>query len=279
MPPRSGIVRVGLVATAALLVVACKKAAPPAPAIHELVVHTADYAFTAPDTVPAGLTRIVSINSGPSLHHVTMVRLDSGYTLDSLLGALAHPGPLPSWAHFEGGPNFPIPGDTGAATMLLEAGNYAMICVIPDSLGAPHFTHGMAHALVVTPNPAPVAAEPDADLEVRLSDYAFTLSSDVTAGDHTIRVLNDGPQEHEMVVVQLDSGKTVQDVSTWVTTGMKGPPPGRPIGGIAPMSPGGRNVVTLHFAPGDYGFLCFVPDAHDGKAHSDHGMMKQIHVS
>jgi len=36
--------------------------------------------------------------------------------------------------------------------------------------------------------------------------------------------------------------------------------------------------VDLDLAPGEYGLLCFLPDAKDGKPHFVHGMHKQITV-
>ena len=41
---------------------------------------------------------------------------------------------------------------------------------------------------------------------------------------------------------------------------------------------GTSGVFTADLAPGDYGLICFVPDAKDGKPHLMHGMMKQITV-
>jgi len=37
-------------------------------------------------------------------------------------------------------------------------------------------------------------------------------------------------------------------------------------------------VFTADLAAGDYGFICFVPDAKDGKPHMMHGMMQQFAV-
>jgi hypothetical protein len=35
----------------------------------------------------------------------------------------------------------------------------------------------------------------------------------------------------------------------------------------------------MEFTPGEYGMLCFIPDAKDGKPHIAHGMMKQFTVN
>ena len=47
-------------------------------ATHTATVYAKDYAFEAPDSIPAGLTTFHLVNEGPNLHHVQLVRLDSG---------------------------------------------------------------------------------------------------------------------------------------------------------------------------------------------------------
>ena len=37
-------------------------------------------------------------------------------------------------------------------------------------------------------------------------------------------------------------------------------------------------VAQLPLAAGDYAFICFVPDAKDGKLHVEHGMAKQFRI-
>jgi len=93
-----------------------------------------------------------------------------------------------------------------------------------------------------------------------------------------IKVENAAAQPHEVPLVQLAPGKTIEDVGKWVFD-MKGPPPGKPIGGIPAFVPGKHSFFEADLAPGDYGMICFVPDAKDGKPHVQHGMMKQFKIS
>jgi len=60
---------------------------------------------------------------------------------------------------------------------------------------------------------------------------------------------------------------------------MEGPPPGAPVGGTTPMAQGEQNIITVDLSPGEYGLVCFVPDAKDGKPHAMHGMMTQFTVA
>ena len=74
------------------------------------------------------------------------------------------------------------------------------------------------------------------------------------------------------------SGKTIQDVGKWAGS-MKGPPPAKPIGGIPAFMPGKNTYFEVNLPPADYGLICFVPDAKDGKPHVAHGMSQQFKIS
>src|SRR5687768_9217412 len=76
-----------------------------------------DFKFDAPDAIPAGLTEFRFLNKGPALHHMALLKLSGGKTVDDLTAALSKPGPLPAWAEEVGGPNAPGPGMEANATM------------------------------------------------------------------------------------------------------------------------------------------------------------------
>jgi hypothetical protein len=113
---------------------------------------------------------------------------------------------------------------------------------------------------------------------ITMKDYGFELSKPLTPGRHTFLVTNAGPQAHELALVKLAPGKTIEEVAHWAEGGMKGPPPGEPIGGVVGLDQGGRGTFTADMEAGNYGLICFVPDAKDGKPHLAHGMMKNIKV-
>lgn len=253
----------------------------PPPAVPVVTFTAADYAFQGPDTIPSGVVTLRLVNHGPSLHHVQMMQLGEGKTFDSLMAALRDPGPPPAWARLVAGPNPPAPGDSSELTETLRPGNYAVICVVPDERGVPHLAMGMARPLVVAPAAAGADApvEPTAHVQVTLSDYDFALSAPLAAGTRTLRITNAGPQPHEMFIAKLDSGVTAQQLVEWVHGGMHGRPPARPLGGASGFLPGEHVFVTLTLTAGDYALLCFLPDAHDGREHVMHGMVKQIRVS
>jgi len=278
----SRVAPLGVFAALALAAGCAKKEAAPVAQAgpNHVIVTAADYAFQAPDSITAGLEMFHLVNKGPSIHHLVIIQMDSGKTLGDFVTALKNPGPPPAWAHFLGGPNAvpPTGVDTSVAYLTLAAGNYAMICMVPDSAGVPHVMHGMARALTVTPSAATPAAAPEPDVTIHLKDYDFVITGNLTAGTHNIRVVNDGPQPHEMVIAALAPRKKAMDVVKWVDAGMKGMPPGKPMGGASPMEPSASETITVTFAKGNYGLMCFLPDAKDGKEHAAHGMVKDITV-
>jgi hypothetical protein len=236
-----------------------------------------DFKFDAPDVIPAGLTEFRFLNKGPAIHHMQILKLTKGKTFADLSAALKNEGPPPTWMKEIGGPNAPAPGAESNATLMLEPGNYAIICFV-DIGGAPHFTKGMVKSLRVTSSTDAVAPAPTPDVTATLFDYNFKLSSPVVAGTHIVKVQNTGSQPHEVELVVLAPGKAAKDFIAWAGGGMKGPPPAKPIGGVAGLEPGMSQSFTANFTPGNYAFICFLPDRKDGKPHFAHGMVKDFSV-
>jgi uncharacterized cupredoxin-like copper-binding protein len=250
-----------------------------APASPQLVhVKAADFKFDMPTSVPAGPVNFHLMNEGKQLHHAMVVRLEDGKTVKDLAEAMKTEGPPPPWLKFVGGPNGIAPGATASSTLLLTPGQYAVVCMIPGTDGVPHMAKGMVQGFEVA-GPVSQAVLPVATDTVHLKDYGFQSARPISAGSHSILVVNDGPQVHEMVLLKLMPGKTVKNFGDWATTGgMKGPPPAMPIGGAGLMEPGGSSLVSVDLTPGEYGYICFVPDSKDGKLHLMHGMLAQFTV-
>lgn len=244
---------------------------------HEFTIYARDFAFDAPDSVPAGITTIHLINKGTELHHVDLIRLSGGHTMADLGKAMASNGPPPTWATSVGGPNSPVPGGTASATLDLAPGSYAMVCFIPSADGVAHVMKGMSRPLTVT-GPDVASPLPKSNVTVTLRDYSFDISRPLAAGHQVIRIHNAAMQDHELFLVRLAPGKTVQDLTAW-TEKMTGPPPAMPLGGVTALAPGRENEISVDLTPGQYGLVCFLPDLHDGKPHYAHGMTKAFTVS
>ncbi len=258
-------------------------AAPVATSVEPTVVTITakDFAYDAPDTISAGVVTLKLVNQGPELHHVQLMRLDDGKTVADLTEGLKQmkPGsPPPPWIHDVAGPNSPIPGGEQSLTQQLEPGNYVIICMIPSADHVPHAMKGMLRALTVVPATGATAPLPTADITVGMTDYAWEVTPAITAGKHVIKLTNSAEQSHEMFIAQLAPGKTVAEMAAWAEN-PQGPPPGKPIGGISGMPKGGEVYLPVDLTPGEYGLLCFLPDAKDGKPHIAHGMLKQFTVN
>jgi hypothetical protein len=241
---------------------------------NSLMIMAQEFTFDAPDTVPAGFTRVSLMNHGAEAHHAVIVRLDSGHVAGELLDALAK-NRVPAWAVFLGGPNASMQGISETAVELTP-GNYVLICLIPSADGVLHVAKGMVRNLVVKEAAVQTVA-PTADLTITLNDYAFKKSAPLTAGAHVIRVDNAAEQPHELLLVRLEPGKTIQEFAEWAEK-PQGPPPGTPVGGTTPQSQGTSNYVFADITPGEYGLVCFVPDVKDGKLHLVHGMIEQFKI-
>jgi hypothetical protein len=248
------------------------------PATRTATVHAKDFAFVAPDTIPAGWTTFHFVNDGPNLHHLQMVRLDSGKTASDFAAAMAKPnGPPPAWVVFVGGPNAPNPGSFSHGAFNLQPGNYVMLCLVDTPDHTAHVKKGMLHAFTVTAATA-AGAEPASDASVALADYAFTVTGTLGAGHHTIKVTNNGPQPHEIELVKFQPGKGMKELAAWAAS-LQGPPPADAIGGVAGLMNGGSGTFDVDLSTGNYAFLCFFPDAKDGKTHLEHGMVKEFKVN
>jgi uncharacterized cupredoxin-like copper-binding protein len=241
-----------------------------APATMRIVAR--DFGYDLPATVPAGPTRLTLVNHGRELHHAQLLRLEQGKTLKDL-ATLPPDGPPPSWLVPLGGPNAVGPGDSSSVIQSLAPGEYAVICVIPGADNQPHLSKGMAAGFQVTEPGNAIARMPAADATIRMLDYGFAPAAPLDAGDRVIRVVNDGPQVHELVMAKLAPGKTAHDYLAWSESGFAGPPPARFVGGVVGLVPGRDALFPVTLEAGNYLLICYVPDARDGKPHVAHGML------
>jgi uncharacterized cupredoxin-like copper-binding protein len=265
----------GLAAIPAAIGILALRSSPLPPTV---AVTATDYALAAPDTLREGAVRFQLTNRGKEFHHLWVVRLEQGKTLDDFRTALSAGGPFPAWARSLGGPNAPAPeGGEANATLVLAAGRYLLLCGIPGPDGIPHLMKGMIRPLTVVPG-ADAAGVPRADITMSLRDYSFVLSGQMAAGRRVIEVRNDGAQTHEVELVRLAPGKSVHDVLAWVEK-PAGPPPGMPLGGVSPLARGGVATFEVNLPPGRYGMICFLPDVKDGKPHHEHGMIQEFEVA
>jgi hypothetical protein len=239
--------------------------------------------FQAPDTIDAGLTTFRFANHGDDIHYAHAVRLDSSRTVPEFLAAYANAvrtaGPRPTYITRSGGPGGTAPGDTWAVTHMIEPGHYVWICPVDGPDGMPHFANGEARTFVVRAAAAnaPKVTPPQASGVIRLVNYGFSVDAPLKAGHHTLRVINDGPDPHDLVMMKLEPGKTVEDLRSWLRE-PNGPPPFTGMGGVAVLAAGMDAYFDTDLTAGNYALICMAT-AQDGRTHIEHGMSQQIAVN
>ncbi|HEX6658786.1 MAG TPA: hypothetical protein VF065_11925, partial [Ilumatobacter sp.] len=166
-----------------------------------------EYHFEVPTNVPAGATRLELVNDGAEPHHAQLFEFADGATISDLTRALGTGDPAAAleFGSFLGGTALVSPGTRSQADAVveLEPRRYALICLVPDPDGTPHLAHGMLRPFDVVEHDDP-ASPPDADLDVRLIDYAFEMPETID-GDATLAITNASRDEpHEMVFLRAD---------------------------------------------------------------------------
>ena len=238
------------------------------------VFEAKDFQFEGPEVLSGGVMKLQLDNHGTTLHHLQLLRLDRGKTPEDFFKALeAKPEQFPSWSHFVGGPNAVVPNAQTTATVDLKPGWYVLLCLIPDKTGKPHFQQGMVKTLQVTESQKSHPAEPPAGITIGQMDFGFLVADQIRRGPATIKVHNQGTQPHELVLVQLQSGRTIKDFAT-----DESGTTGKFIGGITGLDQGGKGLFEAEFHSGRYGLICFFPDKETGAPHFMRGMMWEFTV-
>ncbi|MEY2425817.1 MAG: hypothetical protein QOI61_1389, partial [Actinomycetota bacterium] len=201
------------------------------PAAVKIDVTTKDYAFaTAPTTVTVdNLATLTVKNEGTEDHEAALLKIADGKTLDDVKAALAPTAPAgPPPFVVAGGVTGTAPGTSASITQALPAGSYAFICFVANAAGTPHFALGMLAPLTVTGNSTTSLPLPDGE-NATAKEYAFDLPA-LKAGDTTIRLKNNGQDDHVLAVSKLADGKTEADALAWAIK-PQGPPPMTHLGG------------------------------------------------
>jgi len=269
----------GALAGAAVALASCNDEEE-APQIQQANVVAEDFVFRAPAQLSAGLTTFRLENKGKEPHHAQLARLKDGTTLQQLQQATQRdPNQALALLEFAGGPGVQPQGKTGEATVTLRQGQYVMLCFVAGADRVPHLAKGMVQPFQVgAASGAATAKQPKSDVEVVTRDFAFQAPTTLKAGSHVVRVVNNGKEPHEMALIKLQQGKTLQDVFAWEQK-PEGPPPFDFAGGFQAIDPAGTGWAKVELAKGGYALLCFVPSpANQGKPHTELGMVLPLTV-
>lgn len=244
-----------------------------------------EYAYAAdegtdPTAIPSGDVAVTLVNDGEEEHQISIVKFREGFGIEDL-GALGEdPSRLSEMLETFGGPNAVAAGASVTSTSALAAGDYLFACFIPDANGVPHAASGMLLPVTVVGDAGTESTFEGEGDPLALGDFTFGLGGPdepaELAASEDFWFTNDGSQPHEAAIYTVADGSTNQDVVDFFsnpdaeTEG--GPPPIVSAGGIGPIDPG--RFARTSLAPGDYVFICFIPDAADGAPHFVKGMLQ-----
>ncbi len=254
-----------------------------ATAPREMEITATAEGWNAPAAVPAGWTRITLTNESDGLRQAAFMRLDDDKTMDDVFAAIeagmSEPAP---WMVPYGGVSGVLPGESGAVSVNLPAGQYIVIDPVPTADGVPGMAKGYFMPLVVEESDGATTA-PAANLAVNLIDYAFEADYETfSAGNHTIKVTNSGPQEaHEVVLVKLEDGTAVEDfLAAFAPDAPDAFAPGRFVTGTAAFADISENYLEITLESGaTYALICFTPSPiNQGQPHFVMGMVDQFTV-
>jgi uncharacterized cupredoxin-like copper-binding protein len=226
-----------------------------------LEITATEFSFDHSAEVPAGTVTLAVDNIGATEHVTILSRIEEGATFDDALAAMEGP-PEEALDTPQLGVGGVAPGASGNAVAVLEPGQYLLLCPLPTPDGPPHFAQGMVSELTVT-EPAAAAELPSAEARVTATEFAFDGIPELGAGEHVVALDNAGEQEHELNLVELAEGKTIDDViAHYSGPPGQGEPPMRNLGGPL-INPATSQQVLSRFeleAGKSYAFICAVPD-------------------
>jgi hypothetical protein len=249
------------------------------PAVNRTLLVTAnDFSFTVKTPqVSAGWVTIKMANAGKELHMIAVANVPAGITTTGMLDSLMK-GPLPKKSVEWGGPNATAAGDSTAVTMFLPAGTYVMGCFVVSPDGKVHLMKGMMGSFQVVAARDSGAA-PVADRRVLLSNYKIEMDGGpLKKGPHVFLVQNIAKETHDLVILKVLPGHTVEQTLAWFGNPPVGTPAAVPVGGTTGLNLNGKAYVQANFTPGTYVLVCWMSTA-TGKEHLKLGMKKVLTVS
>jgi hypothetical protein len=256
------------------------------PGSHNAIeIVASDYAFTAPEKLPAGRTTFRFANNGKVPHELNVSRLRDGVEIQNILDSVRADKSVKNLIVGPAGVLFAEPGGKSAAglTVNLSKGErYAVICIFRDSAGAkPHYELGMFKTISVGEAQAAAPLPQLATDTIIATDYAFQYPRTIKPGLHTFLMRNEGKQRHEMTIVMLNEGVTMEQVQAAEKSGAKVDSLFDGNFGLL-HSRGGQDPVgelTIPMQPGrEYVIACFFKDDEKSPEHYLLGMFGSIKV-
>jgi hypothetical protein len=256
---------------------------------------TADGFENVPAETAAGRYLVnLKVAEGLEYAQVSFMKPPEGHTVDEILGMMQGPPPSASPAAGESGGedngappsifyqmtfaggNGWLGGSTAQAVLDLGPGEWIVWAGNPDATQAPT-------TMQVTGDMPTDLTDPDADIQVTFVDFAISIDGSLTAGDHVMRIENDGAEPHFLDLMSAPDGITNDELGQFIMADVNGPSATPAAGGYsesdfvpvlstAIQSIGVVQWVPVTLAAGTYAAICWFPTAGTGEPHAMQGM-------
>lgn len=235
-----------------------------------LVVTHSDTAIALPEVVPAGIRLVTIQNNGDDWHASIFRRLNAGVTMEQFTAAFQENpfGSLPLTTQL-GGPDLG-PGQSAQVALDLSPGQYV---VVDNWVEPPRFVSFTAVDQGVAGDTPPQAA-----VAVEMREHEFIMPETIKAGRQWWQFSNTGAAVHQVGVIRLVDGKTLDDITAWLES-EEGPLPWEDVAFWNVMSPGQLSWGELDLPAGNFLVLDFLPDFNnDGAPNFSLGMVAELTV-
>lgn len=189
-----------------------------------------------------------------AFHMLWIVRLEDGRTMRDWYEAHVRNERTP-WAIHMGGPASAEPPLSANTTMVLEPGNYVLVCHVGSARAdkrRSHLLKGMFRSLTVLPDSATTLDLPPGDVIARITGTGqIRLDGTLRSGRQSIRVINESPKSYEFIVHRLKAGRTAEEAVSWRRTDGTSHP-FQSQGGMSEVPSGATRITTIAFERGDY---------------------------
>jgi hypothetical protein len=240
--------------------------------------------FTAPASAKGGLVTVTLRNGGKKPHSAQLALLDGNHKPAELLKTLGAPKGPPAWVHLVGGPSSVAPGQTGDSTVVLAAGNYAVV-----DFGGPGGGNGppALKTLKVTPGAGGMlpstattvtAAAPGKD------KYKWQISGELRTGNAPLTFVSKGGKDaiHIIAAARLTGHPSDAQIAKALKNNNGPPPPfvdQSSFVSTSVLDSGKSQVTSLALRkPGEYVVFCPLTDRDGGKQHDQEGLVTRVTV-
>lgn len=229
----------------------------------EVTITASDYAFDLPAELPSGWVSLTLTNAGKVNHHGVVMRLPEGVTLDQVKGVLQESqGDLASVYDLVFFLPDTGPGLSNQATVELAPGNWVILSVAMGDFADPRpdWLKGSIAQFVVKESNTQTPA-PQADLVLTIGQNDADMPAEVSAGQHTIQVVNGSDQPDGWAFfIRLEGDTTVEDIMPMFDALFSGQQPEKmaeftPVGGLMGYHLSDSFYTTVDFTPGNYAVI------------------------